>query len=231
MGTQAGRQRAMVHEGHLLLILHDVPGPDEIERRSSLFWRAPDGSWKSTAGKGGITALREHVAAFCKAASALEERADLAKRAADFFAVLREATPLLRSARNLHKALQEARDAIDDPELISLRDQAYEAERTLELVHAEAKDGLDFRIAERAEQQAETSHHLAVSSQRLNLLAALFFPITALGSVFGMNFLHRFETAYAPWLFWGVVALAFASGFVLRARVDRRDAASVTPGR
>src|SRR5262245_51668300 len=112
LGAQAGRQRAMLHEGHLLLVLHDLPGADETARRASFYWRAPDGAWKSAgaASKGGIAALRTHVEVFSAAAHALEERVEKALRAAEYFAVLQEVAPLLRAARNMHKALQEARE-------------------------------------------------------------------------------------------------------------------------
>ncbi|MBK8697661.1 MAG: hypothetical protein IPN17_36780 [Deltaproteobacteria bacterium] len=32
VGVQAGRQRAIVEEGHLLLILHELPKDDEVTR-------------------------------------------------------------------------------------------------------------------------------------------------------------------------------------------------------
>src|SRR5687768_162403 len=48
LGEAAGRQRAMVHDGHLLLILHDVPEPGVPERVAVLFWRNPQGVWRSS---------------------------------------------------------------------------------------------------------------------------------------------------------------------------------------
>jgi hypothetical protein len=51
MGDAAGRQRAMVHDGHLLLVLHDVPEAGRPERLARLFWREPTGQWKA-AGQG-----------------------------------------------------------------------------------------------------------------------------------------------------------------------------------
>ncbi|HEY5935951.1 MAG TPA: hypothetical protein VIU61_14985, partial [Kofleriaceae bacterium] len=48
-GTQAGRQRVMHDGGHLLLVLHEVPSRlESAERTARLYWRKPDGSWKST---------------------------------------------------------------------------------------------------------------------------------------------------------------------------------------
>ncbi len=223
LGAQAGRQRVMLHEGHMLLVLHDLPGADEAGRRASFFWRAPDGTWKSTgaAAKGGIVALRTHVEAFAAAGHALEERVEKATQAAEFFRVLQEVAPVLRAARNQHKVFQEAREACpDDKDLITLRDQAYENERNLDLVQADAKAGLDFTVARRAEEQAELSEQINRSSHRLNLLVALFLPISALGGVLGVNLEHGFEHAHAPWLFWGVVSGAFLLGLIVRAGVN-----------
>ena len=47
---RSGRQRAMVAEDHLLLVLHKVPQPGKREREGIFFWRKPDGSWDSSQG-------------------------------------------------------------------------------------------------------------------------------------------------------------------------------------
>jgi hypothetical protein len=227
LGVQAGRQRAMLHEGHLLLVLHDLPKPEDASRRASFFWRAPDGTWKSAgaAVKGGVQALRTHVDTFTAAAHALEERVDRSTRAADFFAVIQEVTPVLRAARNLHRTLQEAREGCpEDRDLISIRDQAYETERELDIVYTDAKNGLDFTIAQRAEEQAALAEQINRASHKLNLLAAMFFPITALGGILGMNLEHGFERRHAPWLFLLVVAGALLLGFVVRSSVNDKGA-------
>jgi Mg2+ and Co2+ transporter CorA len=56
---------------------------------------------------------------------------------------------------------------------------------------------------------------MAVSAHRLNLLAALFFPIAALSSIFGMNAKHGLEAFPSPWIFWGVLGVGFLSGLIL----------------
>ena len=45
LGERVGRQRAMMADGHLLLVLHRPPKKDEVERFPRLFWRKPDGTW------------------------------------------------------------------------------------------------------------------------------------------------------------------------------------------
>lgn len=223
MGAGAGKQRAMLHEGHLLLVLHEVPTPGDTSRKAVVAWRSVDGSWKSSgAQKAGLLGVRALVESYAKAVAELEDQVEKAHRAAEYFGALRLVTPLARSARNLHKALQSAREGIPgDGDLITLRDLAYEVERTAEITQSDAKTGLDFCVAERSEQQAATGEHIAVSGHKLNLIAALFFPITALGSIFGMNFLHGFETRYAPYLFWVILGFAFLCGFWLRAALGK----------
>ena len=220
-GTKAGRQRTMVHEGHVILVVHSPPKANELERRASIFWRHPNGTWKSTGDvKGNLSSLKGIVDAYMKQAATLEGAVETARSAADYFKILQDVAPLLRASRGLHKALQEAREALKtDVEMISLRDLAYEAERTLELVQQDANAGLDFTVARRAEEQAELGERIAKSSHRLNMITALFLPVTALGGVFGANLAHGLETTSAPWLFWGFVVVSFAVGFYVRSTV------------
>ncbi len=146
-----------------------------------------------------------------RVAQELEERLDKEEdSAASLRQIVSRCIPVARSARNLHHALQEARQAIDDPELINLRDHAGEAERTLELVREDAQSGFEFLRARTAEEQAAQSARIAASGHRLNLLAAIFLPVTALGAIFGMNLAHGFEEA-GPALFW---LITFAAGAV-----------------
>lgn len=223
-GTRAGRQRVMNADGHLLIILHDVPDPNEPDvRNARLFWRKPDGTWKST-GSGGtnISALRAHVESFDAATDALEVKVEKAVRARDWFEVLHVSSPLLRSARNMSKAIQEARDlAKGDKELIAVRDAAQEIERTAELIHAHARDGLDFTVARNAEESAQNTAHVIESGHRLNLITAMFLPITALGSLLGMNLIHGFETWQKPYAFWAVSAAAFVLGLIVRGSLPK----------
>src|SRR5687767_3348606 len=60
LGETAGRQRPMLAGGHLLLVLHEPPGPDDTHRVGRFFWRDIDGSWKSNNLGPGIQALRKH---------------------------------------------------------------------------------------------------------------------------------------------------------------------------
>jgi|JI10StandDraft_1071094.scaffolds.fasta_scaffold22718_5 Mg2+ and Co2+ transporter CorA len=226
-GTHAGRQRVMHADGHLLIVLHDVPDPEEPGSRTGrLFWRKPDGSWKATgSGATNIAALRAHVEAFDAAAERLEAKVESATKARDWFEILNAAAPLLRTTRNLSRTLQEARDlAKADRELIAVRDQAQEIERAVELLHGNARDGLDFTVARNAEDSAAATKHMIEAGHRLNLITATFLPITALGTVLGMNLVHGLEAWHQPYTFWIVAAVAIVVGLVVRASLPKPSA-------
>ncbi|HWA73846.1 MAG TPA: hypothetical protein VG937_16000 [Polyangiaceae bacterium] len=224
LSEKAGRQRAMTADLHLLLILHDVPDAEEPARRTArLFWRKPDGDWRSSASGATTTGtLQAHLQRYQQRAEELEELVEAAVTATDYFRVVYETAPMLHSARNMTRALQAAREAAPaDKDLIAVRDSAQELERAFELIHGYAKDGLEFTVARNAEESAKNSEHVIRSGHQLNLLAAVFFPITALGSLLGMNLVHGFETWHAPYTFWVVSVLSFCVGFWLRASLPR----------
>lgn len=219
LGESAGRQRCMAEEGHLLLVLHAVPEPGDSQGTARLFWRDPKGGWRSSGQGSGVAPLRALLGEFEDATDALERKLGVAGLAQDYFDVLRASTPLLRTARHLHRALQEAREASDDRELINLRDRAGEVERAAELLVSEARDGLGFTAARQAEEQAARSTELSRQSNKLNAIAAVFLPITALASVFSMTLTSGLETWSAPYVFWGVVGAGVALGLTVRARL------------
>jgi hypothetical protein len=220
VGESAGRQRQMTGDGHLLLVLHEVPKPGVAERAARLFWRDQAGAWKAAGQGNGAGPLRMHVGEFEAAVDALEDRLREAENATDYFEVLKAATPLERTSRNLLRTLQEAREAVDDRELINLRDRAGEVERAAELLASEARDGLDFTSAQQAEAQAKVSIQLARDGHKLNTIAAVFLPITALASIFSMTLRSGLENWYSPWLFWVIVAAGVALGFTMKARIE-----------
>ena len=56
-----GRQRAIVEDGQVLLVLHLPPGPDDEQRQGILFWRTASGEWLASKGSGSVAALKRHV--------------------------------------------------------------------------------------------------------------------------------------------------------------------------
>jgi len=224
LGEEAGRQRVMVAEGHLLIILHRAPQPEDRDRHGRFFWRSPDGSWSSSELGGGIEALNQHLAEYHQRLERLEEAENGAISASDYFQVLEAVAPLHRSAEHMDQVLQEARQQCrEDQRLILVRDRAYRIERIAELLYTSTKNGLDFAMAERAEEHAVSAHRMATLSHRLNLLVAFFFPVATLTSVFGMSLHHGLEDQFSPPLpFLGVLAAGLLMGMLLTLLVTRR---------
>ncbi len=214
----------MAADGHLLLLLHAPPEPGNPDRESRLYWRNDRGEWKASKGGGmGIGTLRNHIQEFSDQIDRLENKAGSADTADEYFHILRIVGPLHRTCRNLHLALQQARESLpDDHDLIVLRDKAAELERAAELLHQEMGHGLEYTQAKQAEEQAEAGHQMAVASHRLNVLAALFFPVATLSAVLGMNIPHGLEKSAAPYTFLAVLAGGFLTGVIISAMIVRR---------
>ena len=229
VGQGAGRQRAMIDDGHLLIVLHRVPKPNSNLREGVLFWRepatppeeravpghAPAAQWRSTAAKDGLPSMRLHLDEYERAINELEKRQESANDARGLFEVLEAIAPILRAAKNLGNALQSALDQMPEAvELLPLREQAGDFERAAELLQADAKNALDYQIARGNEESARLANEAAKSGQRLNIIAAITLPITALSGVFGMNLPNGLENA-PPSLFWLVFGVGAAFGVAL----------------
>jgi Mg2+ and Co2+ transporter CorA len=210
-----GRQRIILEDGHLLIILHKPPTAEDTTREGVLFWRTPDGNWKWTRGIG-AAALAAHVQSYADHEAALSSAFDEAKDAESLYEIQAEVTPVARSARNMHTALQAARDAVKaDKMLIDVRDRAYEIERNLELLLDDIRNMIQFRSIKEAEEQSRLSSEALRASHRLNVLAAIFLPLTAITGVFGMNFASGFDQTSAPF-FWVIFFAAAGLGFALK---------------
>jgi len=92
------------------------------------------------------------------------------------------AQPGRRVARHRRQG-REAREGIDNRDMVVLRDAAGDIERAVDLVASDAKDALDYVDA----REAEAARKATDAQHRLNLIAALFLPISAVGSVLGVN--------------------------------------------
>lgn len=223
LGDRAGRQRAMSADGHLLLILHEAPQPGVSQRTGRLFWRDPAGNWRSTSHGSGVQGVMEHLAEYTERVEALEKEFESADSADDYYSLVRAVAPLHRSAHHLHATLQQARElAPQDSDLINARDQSVEIERALDLLHNDASHGLDYTVARQAEHQAEATYQMAVAGYRLNLLAAAFFPLATIGTIFGMNLTHGLESPKYAGVFWVLLIFGLMSGAVLVALIAKK---------
>jgi hypothetical protein len=219
LGESAGRQRCMAANGQLLLVLHKVPRPGQHGREHVLFWRNANAEWRSTESGSGLAALQTHFDDWRQVTDGVEKQME-AHSAGSFFAILQHTSPLLRAIRNTHRTLQEARATVpEDRAILLARDDAGELERALELLHHEAQNGLEYMIAKQGEANAERANQLVATGHRLNLIIALFLPLTALGSIFGMNLITGLENWQSPWLFWTLLAGALMLGAALMAAI------------
>ncbi len=222
-GEKTGRQRLMEHDGHLLLVLHKVPDSESTEREGALFWRQPDGNRECTEKGNGLNGLRNHVEAYAKPVEELDDLLDTTRDARGLFKILSDIAPLLRSTKHLHQVLQATREAAkNDRDVITLRDQAGDIERTADLLRLEAKNTLEFDIALRAEEQAARSEEISALGHRLNMLAALFLPVTAVSSILGVNIPIGVENWLTPTRFWILTALCIAFGLLLQRILIKR---------
>lgn len=222
VGSRVGRQRLLSAQGHHLMVLHQLPKPHARDRDALVLWRSPEGSWRCFPGRDNPSTLRDHLEALAKVLEELDDKVDHAKSATDFLAVIRVARPLQRYTRNMHAVIAQLRDALpEDADVLAARDRAYELDRLAENVSDDAEDGMQHTIAEHTEEQAALSERIAKESHRLNLLAAVALPITAIGSVLGMNLENGLEGLPEPISFWVIVAALFVIGFFIRSRVQK----------
>ena len=222
LGHEAGPQRSIFEEGHLLIILHHIPKPNQSERIPAFFWRNPEAEWRSTEGKGmGPVALQNFLDAWEERVHALEGEEQKALTASEYHQLLEALGPILRATRGLHRALQQAREMVkDDRELINFRDAAAGLERSAELLLQDAQFGLDFIAARQSEHQAVIAQRMATTGHRLNIIAALFLPVTALASILSMQVSSGL--ANTPVNFWLVLFSGCLLGGSLAAWVSRR---------
>ncbi|MCE9526419.1 MAG: hypothetical protein K8R36_10230 [Planctomycetales bacterium] len=217
LGEKAGRQRAMMAEGHLLLVLHAPPKKDEPDRKGRLFWRKPDGTWLSNELGGGSAALAKHLNEYAEIIDKMDRQEDVAWSVDEYYQILDAMGPVQRSARNLHATLQEARKLLSaDRDLINFRDRAYDIERTAELLYNDVRHALEFAVAKKSEEQAANAHQMAVQSHRLNLLVAFFFPLATLVAIFGSEMKHGLDQYLPePYFFYTVVGIGLVLGGLL----------------
>lgn len=192
----------MDEDGHLLLILHQVPQASDDEVRTAvLFWRQPEGTWKSTPQAGGLSALEEHLKTYREKIHALDHDVESAANPTDYFEVMQEVQPVLRSTRHLLDVLQGARQARkEEAALIGLRDMAAVLERAIELAAGDAKAGMDFSLAKSAQEQSQAAHRSNLEARRLNRLVAFFFPLATLVSFFSMDNAGRVLASGSSWV-------------------------------
>ena len=70
-----------------------------------------------------------------------------------------------------------------------------------------------------SKEELEQGREMAIAGHRLNVLAAVFFPVVTIASIFGMSLKHGLEDVFSPILFWVVLLIGIVSGFVLKSSI------------
>lgn len=220
LGSESwGAQRAIVEAGHLLLILHMPPKADSNERDHEVFYRQPDGHWLHEGREHGEHALRKFLDDYRTLLDELETRFEKVADIDGLFAVIDRLIPLARSAGNMKAALQSARESLgNDAFLIDMRDRSVEIARGFELLLADARQALEFRVARSAEEQTRAAEIGNRAQLKLNILASVTFPLMAVTAVFGMNLHSGLENSLVA--FWLVFLGGLGLGLVVKGWVS-----------
>lgn len=225
LGSESyGSQRAIHEDDHLLLVLHQPPAGGGSEREHAVFLRRPDGKWLHHGADNGEYALGRLLDSYRKVFADLEGRHGKAETAEDLFQILETAIPVARAAGNMKDALQAAREMIrQDQLLIDSRDRALDIARGMELLVADARLALDYRLARNAEEQVQAALATTRAQRKLNVLAAWTLPLMAIAAVFGMNLPSGMESSPAL-VFWAVFVAGLLLGLMANGWVQRSDA-------
>jgi hypothetical protein len=224
LGTTAGRQRIIIEGNSLLVVGHEPPLADEDGRRGVLFWLDDRDEWRASNGEPGKVAIGNLLDRYNQKLEEFDLAESKASRADDYLYLLEGLAPLVRAARNFSGVMDEARKARpNDRMLIDQRDRAYETARRGELQYDDAKNAMDVAVIRRAEEQAIAAHQMAISSHRLNRLAAAFFPIATLGAIFGTTLTDEWSWAKSSLPFMLFLLTGTLAGIALMAFINRPE--------
>lgn len=216
VGEDVGRQRLIEEDGQILVILHQVPVVEEkSHREAALFWRDEMGDWKSSPSSGGKSELNTLVKDYQRKLTELDQMLESAEDPGVIHDVIDAVTPVLRAGRHAAQVLSELRKALkDDLDILATRDMAVNMERNGDLLLQDAKSSLEYLIAKNAAAQAKDAQMAAKEAQKLNRLAAFFFPLMTLAAILGMN---APSTMLGNGNIWLVVVIGLVLGGIVRA--------------
>lgn len=217
LGADPGKQRVMSEEGQYLVILHKVPSAeDRGVRAAALFWINEVGEWKSTPDSGGLSGLIQHLNEYEETAKKLEAQLDSPDtlHSAEYLHEIHDnATPLYRASRHLLTVMEELRGIFsENRKLLLLRDTAVNIERSADLLLADTKSSLEFLIAQNSMKQADAAHVATLEANKLNRLAAFFFPVITLAAILSIQ--NPEETLKTPSTY-GVIICGLILGALL----------------
>ena len=221
LGSSAGKQRVIAEDGHILIVLHKIPNKDSNHRETLLLWRDLEHKWHVSERGNGIGVLTEHLEKYSALEDTLDQQYEQAASAADYFDLLEVLAPVQRTIKNTSTTLQTARE-VAGSELIDCRDRAEELQRAFDLLYIDCKNGLEYAVARKAEEQSELQKQAVKVGHRLNIIMALFLPVTAVASLLGMNVPHGLEDS-PPWVFASIVGFFSVLGLLMTAWVTKKS--------
>lgn len=215
VGEDVGRQRLMEEDGQVLVILHQVPNVEQKSHRdAALFWCDGGGDWKSLPISGGKSELKTIVSQYQQKVDELDQILEEAEDPEVVHGVIDAATPVVRAGRHATQVLSELRKVMrEDMDILATRDLAVNMERSGELLLQDAKSSLEYMIAKNAAAQAKDAQRAAREAQKLNRLAAFFFPLMTIAAILGMNAPGGMMGDLSVWI---VVAVGLVFGAVVR---------------
>jgi len=224
LGSESwGAQRAIYEVKHLLLVLHAPPKTDGNEREHEVFLRSPEGKWLHKGNDHGEHALNKFMEDYLLLHNELENRFEKASNIDALFAIIDHLIPLARSANNTKQALQAARESLgNDAFIIDMRDRSVDIARGFELLLADARLALEFRLARSSEAQARAAEVSNRAQHKLNILAAIAFPLMSVSAVFGMNLYSGMENL-PVFVFWLVFLVGLGLGLYVRSWVSSSE--------
>ncbi|MCH2174448.1 MAG: CorA family divalent cation transporter [Lentisphaeria bacterium] len=217
LGGGAGKQRVIHSDGQILMILHKLPEIGKNSRVGVLFFKDEKGQWNSDQKQSPEHAMKRLIKEYNSAILNLEEGADHAHTAQDYFDIQHQLVPICRAVRNLKATMLKAHDLAPECEFITqYLDDAEDLDRISDILRIDVRNAADYSMAKQAEEQSRKSDEISLSAHKLNMLVATFLPVTAIAAIFGMNLKTGLEHFNSPFLFWGLMLCSMAIGFIVK---------------
>lgn len=161
LSHQPRLQRAIIADGHILMVLHKPPRPGKSTCEAVTFWRKPSGNWQCSEGCAALAELEQLVNDYDTAIAQIEEEWE---RSVDPHTPLKPPSQIgrfWRASVSLRDALQEATNAISESEerldFQGLCDRMNDIAWTSEILRTEAMNALRVYFTKQREVQANRS--------------------------------------------------------------------------
>jgi Mg2+ and Co2+ transporter CorA len=217
------RQRYLSEGDCFALILHQLPAPDSEERVPCLFVsQSTPTTAPLEAVKGPYQGIKPLLADYDAELDTLEDALESTSDLQLLFDLQQRLIPTARSLRNAVRVLEGAHVAHRKHRgLTATLEYAHELGRDLDILEASLATKIDNQQSRILLQQAQATARLEEKNHRLNMILAMFLPLTALTSAFGMNLDSGLDTTWVPY-FWSVWLVGLSLGVVMLYLLNKR---------